>query len=406
MRPETRVAVLFWRFGPYHQARLDAAGKNMQVFGIEACGMEDTYAWEKIKTTGGFTRMTLTDRQAKTRQWEQKLIGKMQLTLADLKPEVVAIPGWASIDALSALSWCARTNTPAVLMSESTEWDERRVQWKEWMKSRIVRRCSAALVGGRPHADYAEQLGMESDRIFQGYDTVDNDYFSQRADEVRAEAANAGTRKVRDQFGLPDNYFLASARFIEKKNLSRLIEAYALYRRKNASGNFWKLVILGDGPLKPNIIRQIDNLGIKKFVLFPGFKQYDELPVYYGLAGAFIHASTTEQWGLVVNEAMASGLPVLVSNRCGCAADLVEENRNGFTLDPYNLGQMAELMLRISDPGFQSSTFGSESRRIVANWGPKRFADELRQAVETAIARPRCKAGIFDQLLLRFLLAR
>jgi len=406
MRLDTKVAVLFWRFGPYHQTRLAAAGEILQVFGIEACGMEDTYAWEKTKTSGSFIRMTLTDRQANTRQWKQELISKMQSALADLKPAVVAVPGWASADALSALSWCGRTNTPAVLMSESTEWDERRVQWKEWMKSRIVRHCSAALVGGRPHADYAEQLGMEPDRIFQGYDIVDNDYFSQKADEAKREDSKAGTRKIRDLHGLPDNYFLASARFVEKKNLSRLIEAYALYTRKKASGGAWKLVILGDGPLKPHLLKQINDLGIQGFVLLPGFKQYDRLPVYYGLAGAFIHASTAEQWGLVVNEAMASGLPVLVSNRCGCAADLVQENRNGFTFDPHNVGQMAELMLRISDPGFQSSTFGSESRRILANWGPKRFADGLRQAVETAIAKPRRKSGIFDRLLLQSLLAR
>ncbi len=81
----------------------------------------------------------------------------------------------------------------------------------------------------------------------------------------------------------------------------------------------WDLVLLGDGPLKPTLLKLISSLGLESCVHLPGFKQYDELPVYLGLAETFIHASTTEQWGLVVNEAMASGLPVLVSNRCGCA---------------------------------------------------------------------------------------
>ena len=80
----------------------------------------------------------------------------------------------------------------------------------------------------------------------------------------------------------------------------------------------------------------------------PGFKQYDELPIYYGLAGAFIHASTTEQWGLVVNEAMAAGLPVIVSERCGCAPDLVENGRNGFTFDPYDVDALTHLMLKMA----------------------------------------------------------
>src|SRR5207244_4064698 len=102
------------------------------------------------------------------------------------------------------------------------------------------------------------------------------------------------------------------------KNLPRLLEAFAGYRRL-AGDAAWELVLLGDGPLRPELVALLKDLELDGHVLLPGFKQYDELPAYYGLAGAFIHASTTEQWGLVVNEAMASGLPVLVSDRCGCA---------------------------------------------------------------------------------------
>jgi glycosyltransferase involved in cell wall biosynthesis len=83
----------------------------------------------------------------------------------------------------------------------------------------------------------------------------------------------------------------------------------------------WDLVLLGDGPLKADLCRLIDDLRIRNRVLMPGFKQYEELPAYYALARAFVHASATEQWGLVVNEASASGLPVIVSNRCGCVPE-------------------------------------------------------------------------------------
>ena len=80
--------------------------------------------------------------------------------------------------------------------------------------------------------------------------------------------------------------------------------------------------------------RERSALGLDNDVIFPGFIQYDELPAYYGLAKAFIHASTVEQWGLVVNEALAAGLPVLVSERCGCAPDLVREGRERLHLRP------------------------------------------------------------------------
>src|SRR5262249_59830905 len=96
----------------------------------------------------------------------------------------------------------------------------------------------------------------------------------------------------------------------------------------------WKLVLLGEGEQRAKLEGLRDALGLRNDVSMPGFKQYDELPAYYGLASAFVHTSTTEQWGLVVNEAMAAGLPVLVSERCGCGPDLVREGVNGFTFDP------------------------------------------------------------------------
>jgi glycosyltransferase involved in cell wall biosynthesis len=403
-----RAAIVFMRFGPYHQARLNAAGRRMELFGLEACGMENIYAWEKVKGADSFTRITLTDRYADNRQWKQELYRQMRCVLNQTKPDAVVIPGWASAEALSALSWCAESGTPAVMMSESTEWDEKRTGWKEWIKRQIIGICSTALVGGKPHADYLEQLGIERGKIFLGYDAVDNGYFAAKTDEVRKQKTEVGKR-----LGLPENFFLASARFIEKKNLSRLIEAYARYRElagKSEIGNrkskIWDLVILGDGPLREVLDSQLSTLNLRNHVLLPGFKQYDELPAYYGLASAFIHASTTEQWGLVVNEAMASGLPVLVSNRCGCAKDLVAEGKNGFTFEPSDVEQLAKLMLKVSTFDFPLSGFGSASRQIISKWGPERFANGLVQAVETAMSAPRPQPTALNRLLLRLLLMK
>ncbi|MGH7952682.1 MAG: glycosyltransferase family 4 protein [Limisphaerales bacterium] len=399
-----RVAIVFMRFGPYHQARLNAAGRRMELFGVEACGMENTYAWEKAEGADSFTRITLTDRHAGNRQWKREVYREMRRTLNNTKPDAVVIPGWASTEALSALAWCAETRTPVVMMSESTEWDERRIGWKEWIKRRLVGMCSTALAGGTPHASYLEQLGIERKKIFLGYDAVDNDYFAIKAAEARNRKS-----EIRNQLGLPENFFLASARFVEKKNLPRLIQAYARYRdlvkkseTENKKSEIWDLVLLGDGPLRETLNFQLSTLNLRPHVLLSGFKQYDELPAYYGLASAFVHASTTEQWGLVVNEAMASGLPVLVSNRCGCSADLVREGRNGFTFDPCNVERLAELMVKISDARFSLSSFGMEGQLIIKNWGTERFALGLKQAVDYAVATGPKSASFFDRLILAF----
>src|SRR5205823_9777740 len=136
------------------------------------------------------------------------------------------------------------------------------------------------------------------------------------------------------------------------------------------------LVLLGDGPLKSDLCRLISDLCLHGHIHLPGFKPYQELPAYYGLAKAFVHVSTSEQWGLVVNEAVASGLPVIVSNRCGCVPELI--NGNGFTFDPFNEQQLSELLLRLAllrDD--ERKSLGDASCKIAANFAPDRFADGL-----------------------------
>ena len=263
--------------------------------------------------------------------------------------------------------------------------------------------CSAGLVGGQPHAEYLSRLGMARERIFQGYDAVDNEYFARNASEVLSRK-----EEIRKKHGLPENYFLASARFVDKKNLLNLVRAYGQYRESakkdgRKQSEIWHLVLLGDGPLKSEICNLVASLGLQQYVLMPGFKQYNELPEFYALAKVFIHASTVEQWGLVVNEAMASGLPVLVSNRCGCAQNMVQEGVNGYTFDPYDPKRMAEMMSRISSPGFPLSGFGSASSCIIAEWSPTRFASGLSQAIKAASDAPRVAMGAFDRLLLQLL---
>jgi glycosyltransferase involved in cell wall biosynthesis len=125
------------------------------------------------------------------------------------------------------------------------------------------------------------------------------------------------------------------------------------------------------------------------------------LPACHGLAGAFGHAGTSEQWRLLVDEAMASGLPVLVSERCGCAHDLVKGGSNGFTFDPYDVDELAGLMQRVAAmTDERRRAMGRASQTIVADWGPDRFANGLMRAVEAAASRPPPKSALLDQALL------
>ena len=161
----------------------------------------------------------------------------------------------------------------------------------------------------------------------------------------------------------------------------------------------WDLVLLGDGPLRETLNSQLSTLNLTERVHLPGFKPYDELPAYYGLANAFVHASTTEQWGLVVNEAIASGLPVIVSNRCGCAPELV--NGNGFTFDPANEDELATQLFEMASLSDQERNhLGNNSCGIAANFAPERFGEGLERAATVAMGIPQKRFGVMDRALL------
>ena len=363
----------------------------------------NTFSELEVPTcNAGFCRHTLMGRVPPEYISSRAVVAPLLEALSSkVQPDVVCLNGWSLPGSLEALWWCLKTDTPCVMMSESTEHDAPRRPGKEFVKGRVVRLASAALVGGDRHRRYLEKLGVPNVRVFPGYDVVDNEYFAAGADQARREAA-----KSRRQLGVRDRYFLASARFERKKNLGRLLQAFAMYRRWAPEAP-WDLVILGDGQLREELQAQRSALGLDRLVLMPGFRSYSELPRYYGLASAFVHASTTEQWGLVVNEAMAAGLPVLVSNRCGCAPDLVEEGRNGFTFDPYDIEGLARLMLRMSMMSdAERAAVGQASREIITRWTPETFATNLMKAVEVALTAPRPKATLLDKVLLWALIHR
>lgn len=398
----TRVAVFFNNFGPYHVARLDSAARLLDVIAVEVTDKSVNYNWSKSTFPGSFNHVPLGALGALNKITWSDYHRLFDEKLGPLNPNVVAVCGWASLADIAAADWAARRGIPVIVMSDSTPWDFARASITEAIKRRLVRHYSAALCGGGCHKDYLVSLGLAPDAVFLGFDTVDNVYFSDATDKVRcAEAMPQLTFSKCLPEAARGQYFLASARFIEKKNLKRLVEAYALFRAdRPTSPSDWPLVILGDGQLRDELLGLLHSLGLGAHVHMPGFRQYGELPSFYATAGAFIHASTIEQWGLVVNEAMASGLPVLVSNRCGCVGDLVHDGINGFIFDPFDIGQMAEVMQRIAASD-ERNAMGAEGRRIIGDWGPDRFGAGLAAAAEVARKRGPRKLGFADALLIR-----
>jgi len=391
MRPGVCAAFLVQRVSPYHHARLAAwaASRPGRTHVIEFRPDETVYAWAPVTESGGYIRHQTHSNSALLR------------LLHELGPRVVVCTGYADPEISGAVAWALGRRVALVTCSDSTRADEPRGWAKEMFKRRVVAAFDSALIAGKHAHDYLVSLGFDDGRLFRPWDVVDNRHFFHGA-----EASRANAPAERARLNLPERYFLSVARFVPKKNLAGLVEAYCLYAARVGVAS-WPLVISGAGPLESELRSRVAAVGLESRVRFPGFLQYDDLPACYGLAGAFVLPSHSDQWGLVVNEAMAAGLPVLVSSRCGCAENLVREGENGFRFDPANVERLAELLHTIAGSDeVRLATMGSRSRELVAAYSPEAFADGLEAAIGCALARSPKRNAWMTRLFARSLAAR
>jgi len=209
---------------------------------------------------------------------------------------------------------------------------------------------------------------------------------------LRTRKDEAATRKLHL---LPSNYFLFVGRFLPRKGLETLIKAYSNYG-KHVSEPPWSLILVGGG----EYFDHIRNLaGDAHEIYFVGSKFGAELCDYYGLAKILIVPSVSDQWGLVVNEGMASGLPVIVSKGCGAATTLVREGENGWTFEPGDDETLTKLMVRASSLSSDTlKEMGRKSQSIVSEWSLDRFADGVLKAIEIPRRPP---AGFISDALTK-----
>jgi 1,2-diacylglycerol 3-alpha-glucosyltransferase len=382
------LILLFHNIGGYHAARLRATqvacmAKGWKLTALQIIGRTQEHPWGNMEEVITFPLQTLLNRDLGESEENHKLVKSRLVTALNcLQPDIVAIPGWGFPSSRAALSWCRRYRVPTILMSESKADDEIRRWWKEVLKSWLyIRHYDAALVGSQHHAEYLMKLGFLPQKIFQGYDAVDNDYFANQADRARLSPAIVRQRQPK----IPNRpYFLAVTRFIPRKNLSRVIDAYASYHGQVKDA--WDLVLCGGGIEEASLKQHVHQLKLHKRIHFPGFVPYTAIGTWYGLANVFIHPALQEQWGLVVNEACAAGLPILCSQTVGARYDLVQEHMNGLLFDPTSTQDITRCLISIHKlDKIHRSQWGETSRKIVSIFHPEKFAEGMIQAAKEAL---------------------
>jgi glycosyltransferase involved in cell wall biosynthesis len=398
-RKPDRIAVLTQQVSHYHAARYRAAAREFEevrVFSLMNSADFDEFLSHApdfrnivrmFEGHGPYARAVVSG----------ALWKRLHAELDAYKPNVVVVAGWSFPESLAAIDWARKSGARVAMMSDSQTHDAVRSVVREAVKRHVVSACDAALVAAGPHRDYAARLGIPAERIFFGYDAVDNDYFANGADEARKNA-----RAVRTMRALPERYLLASGRFIAKKNFPQLVTSFAHALKRGDRGH--DLIILGDGRQRVAIEDTARRHGIAHRIRLPGFRAYDSLPTFYGLADGFVHVALAEQWGLVINEAAAAALPLVVSTPTGAAAALVQPGVNGFLVNPWSVGEISQALHSLMTmPGKEREAMGAASRRLVADWSPERYARGLRAACDAALACAPRTLGILDRAILRTL---
>lgn len=202
----------------------------------------------------------------------------------------------------------------------------------EFIKSLVVARYSFFMVPGHESAAYHRFLAGRKRPIYtEAWDVVDNDGIALAADDSSRD------EEIRQRLDLStsDRFFFFPSRFIPKKNIPFVLRSFASFVRDvgTRGEQTHKLVLCGQGPEKDTITCTIKGLSVEDSVKVCDWLPYEFMPRACRLSSALILASTHDQWGMAVNEALAAGTPVLVSNRCG-AHELVSNGKNGFTFSP------------------------------------------------------------------------
>jgi glycosyltransferase involved in cell wall biosynthesis len=314
--------------------------------------------------------------------WRRRLRGHNLLVnrgvsaaLNKIDPDAVMCGGYNYLASWQCAYWARRRRVPLLLWSESTAVDKRSgLHFVERMKSRFLSMCAAFVVPGKSSFDYLSGLGIVPETIFTAPNAVDVDLFSSLADQARSKESS-----VRERLSLPSRYFLYVGRLVRAKGIFDLVDAYASL--DNDLRAKIGLVFVGDGadrgelrqraaPIKPGIIK------------FAGFVHREGLPNFYALADALVFPTHSDPWGLVVNEAMSCGLPSIVSNVAGCAADLVQEGLTGLSITPGDVPQLAAAMARLGDDSNLRHEMASNSRGRIKAFSPAAWADGLVKAAQ------------------------
>ncbi len=305
-----RVDVALKVFFTWHAARWPMRDQGFRQPVAWDIPLTEGYEWEEVPNTSS---------DPGTHRFMGLRNPSLLSRLLAWRPDAVHLTGWAWHSHMLAMRALTARRIPVLFRGDSHLLDERR-RGLRWHAKEIVLRCvfrwpSRFLYVGRANREYYEAFGVEPSRLHHCAHSIEVERFAAKAEAYEREAA-----QWRRELGIPPGQIvvLFAGKFERKKQPVELMRAVAALDDPRIM-----LIMAGAGELEGEVAR-IAGANPSRFRVLP-FQNQSRMPVVYRLGDLFVLPSAFgETWGLAVNEAMASGRPVIVSDRVGCAADLVD----------------------------------------------------------------------------------
>jgi 1,2-diacylglycerol 3-alpha-glucosyltransferase len=371
-----RVLILSEIISPYRIPVFNALARHDGV-DLHVVFLSETDAglrqWRVYKDEIHFSFEVLPSARFRAGRGSLLLNWKLRSCLKKFAPDTIICGGYNYIASWEALWWAKNHDAELILWSESNRQDARAgLEWVESLKVYFLSRCDRFVVPGKASFEYLQSLGSPDDSISIAPNAVDNNWFQMQAESVREQSS-----EFRMKLELPTRFLLYVGRLVPEKGVFDLLAGYAeldLSVRSSIG-----LVFAGNGPSKGELECQAQQVS-PGMVCFPGFLHREDIAGLYALADALILPTHTDPWGLVVNEAMACGLPIIVTNVAGCSADLVEDGWNGFVVPPNDSEELRAAMESLLLDSQLRQRMSMHSALRIRDYSPEACAEGLAAA--------------------------
>jgi len=331
--------------------------------------------WQVYKKEINFPYQVLPSWRKRVRGYNLLLNRGVRHALVAASPDTILCGGYNYIASWQALGWARHHRIPFLLWSESNLQDLRGGHAVvEFLKRSFLSKCTGFVVPGQSALEYLRAHEIKDDAIFVAPNAVDNNLFATAAASARQSEATS-----RKDLGLPNRYFLFVGRLVEEKGVFDLLAAYA--RLNVQVRQEVGLVFVGDGVSRSQLEAQAASIS-PGMIKFAGFAEREQLGAYYSLADMLILPTHSDPWGLVVNEAMACGLPIVLSRVAGCAVDLVKEKWNGLLISPRSVSSLATAMENLASRPDLCDMMGTNSVRHISHYSSENWCIGIARAVE------------------------